>query len=257
MNANKVSEVTAILSNACERNLPLSLRVVGDGMTEEHHSRFLLLEETKGGGIIIIEAPTSKGSVVLMRPGQEVRVSFSHNRQKRIFSSQLLGRGKVKLNSGTAVPSLELLAPTHLPSNERRGFYRVFVNHGSPIPVSLGVLADRNGPASRVRTREKGFLTDIGGGGLGFRVAEGKSLLLSVGVHVLISFKLPENGQKINLMGRVCFSLRRTDLREVFFGVQFVSVDSEVEYKQGVDSILRFAATRQRESLSKRIEGGH
>jgi c-di-GMP-binding flagellar brake protein YcgR len=257
MDDNKVSEATAILSNACERNLPLSLRVIGDGAGEEHRSRFLVLEEAKGGGILIIEAPTSKGSVVLMRPGQEVRVSFSHNRQKRIFSSQLLGRGKVKLNSGTAVPSLELLAPTHIPSSERRGFYRVFVNHGSPIPVTLGVLADRNSPASRVRSREKALLTDVGGGGLGFRLSEGKSLLLSVGVHVLISFKLPEKGEQVNLMGRVCFSLRRPDLREVFFGVQFVSVDSEVEYKRGVDSILRFAATRQRESLSKRIEGSH
>ncbi|MBI4830461.1 MAG: flagellar brake protein [Candidatus Lindowbacteria bacterium] len=255
MKSNKESEAITILSNACARNLPLSLRIIDDRTGTEYRSRFLILEETEQDDILIIEAPTSKGSLVMMNPGQKVRVSFSYNRQTRSFSGRLLGRGRVSLNSGTHVASLELRAPDHIASNERRGFYRVFLNHNSPVAVNLGVLAAGLGQPSRVRAREKGTLTDIGGGGLGFRLSDGKSLLLGVGVCVLLSFKLPGSDDQINLVGRICFSLRRSDLRQVFFGVQFVSVDSEVDSKRAVDRILRFTAERQRESLNKRIEG--
>lgn len=104
-----------------------------------------------------------------------------------------------------------------------------------------------------MRSREKGLLTDLGGGGLGFRIPEGRSLLIGVGTRLSLSFRLPADDEQIKVLGRICFSLRRPELREAFFGVQFTELDSDVEYKRNVDRILRFVAERQRQSLSNRI----
>lgn len=249
----KKAEAVEVLSSACALNLPLDMRIIGDRSKTDYRSRFLSFGEDPKKPVLLIEAPTSKGSVVPVRPDRSVKVMFSHNGRSRSFDSHILGRGKFKLSDTVTVPSLELLVPEEISSGEKRSFYRIFVADTPPIELNLGVLAEEEGGPRRIRSREKGLLTDLGGGGLGFRMPEGKSLLLSVGTRLSLSFRLPADDAEIKLLGRICFSLRRPELREVFFGVQFTELDFDVEYKRSVDRILRFVAERQRQDLSNRI----
>lgn len=249
----KKSEAATVLSSACALNLPLDLRIIGDRSKTEYRSRFLNFDESSKKPVLLIEAPTSKGNVVPVRPDRRAKVLFSFDGRSRSFESHILGRGKFRLSPTVTVPSLELLVPEEISSGEKRSFYRIFVADTSPIKLDLGVLSKEEGGSRRIRSREKGLLTDLGGGGLGFRIAEGRSLLLGVGARLSLSFRLPGEDERIKVLGRICFSLRRPEVREVFFGVQFTELESDVEYKRSVDRILRFVAEWQRQNLSNRI----
>jgi len=189
---------------------------------------------------------------VPVRPGQEIKVSFSYDGRGMSFTTHIRGRGKFSLSSAVSVPSLNILVPENVSIRERRGFYRLLVTDLPPIEITMGVFSGE-GTRRRIRSREKGVMTDLGGGGLGFRISEGKSLLLALGTRLSLSFQLPDDEQEIKIIGRTCFSLRRSELREIFFGVQFVETESNIEYKQSIDKILRFVAERQRRMLKERI----
>lgn len=246
----KKSESVSVLSSACAQNLPLDLRILQDRSKEEYRSRFLSINESRRRPALVIEAPTSKGGVVPIRSGSAVRVFFSEGERSLTFHSQVVGRGKFRLNPRVTVPSLELLVPEAVSSADKRNFYRIPVGD---IELSLGIFAQTRGRRDRIRAREKALLTDLGGGGLGFRIQEGKSLLLDTGSRLLLSFRLPNDDEPVRLLGRICFNIRRPELREAFFGVQFVDIDSDLEYKTGVDRILRFVAKHQRKNLGGRI----
>jgi c-di-GMP-binding flagellar brake protein YcgR len=245
-------DVIAILEKACARNLPLDLRIVGEKSATNYLSRFLDIDDASHPPSLVIEAPRVQGRVVPVRPGQEVRISFSVSNRPRSFASSVLGRGKVSLNPDLKVASLALVIPDQMAAGGRRNFYRIPLSESKPIEISLSILAETKNGKSRVRSREKGIMTDIGGGGLGFRIPEGRSLLLGVDTRLKIQFSLPDDGEQVKLFGRICFSLRRNELREAYFGVQFLDVDAQVEYRQNVDRILRFVAEKQRQSLSER-----
>ena len=249
----KNAEVVSILSRACAQNLPLKLRIIGKKPGSDYRSRFLDLEATREGLILVIEAPTSGGTIVPARPGEDTRVTFSFSGRDLSFVSKVVRRGKFSLSPTVEVPSLDLLVPERVSFSERRSFYRIVVTESPPIELKIGVLAEEGKPR-RVRSRVKGILTDIAGGGLGFCMSEGKSLLLAIGTRLLISFRLPDDEQETKVVGRICFSLRRSELRQAFFGVQFMEIDSDIEYKKGVDKILRFVAEQQRRMLSERIQ---
>jgi len=248
----KAAEAVSVLSFACSQNLSLTLRVLSERSVSEYMSKFLEFDRDAQDHTFVIEAPTLKGSIVPLRPGQKVRVSFVHNGQNRSFESEVAGRGKFRLNPAVIVPSLRLDIPDSVSSGEKRSFYRVSVTNQAPREVKLAILAgDERG--KRIRARAKGSLTDIGGGGLGFRMPEGKSLLLGLGTRVRMSFQIPSDDEVVTLLGRICFSLRLPKAREAFFGVQFIEVDSEIEYKKGIDRILRYIAEQQRRTVKRQV----
>jgi len=249
----KNAEVVSILSRVCAQNLPLDLRIIGEEPASEYRSRFLNLDATREGLILIIEAPTSRGTIVPARPGEDTRVSFFYNGRDLSFVSQVLRRGKFSLSPTVNVPSLDLLVPEHASFSERRSFYRIVVTESPPIELKIGIFTE-TGKSRRIRSRVKGIITDIAGGGLGFCMSEGKSLLLAIGTRLLISFRLPDDEQEIKILGRICFTLRRSEVRQAFFGVQFMEIDSDIEYKQSVDKILRFVAERQRRMIKERTQ---
>jgi c-di-GMP-binding flagellar brake protein YcgR len=246
----------SILSTVCSKNLSLDIRIIGEQSTEIYRSRFLGMEDDNGStaGALVIEAPTVKGNVVLMRPGQDIKIIFVYQGTIHSFNTTIIGRGRHELNPTVTVSSLKLQPPASLSTGKIRSFYRLPIPHSQRLELSIGIYARQRGKIRRIRSREKAYITDIGGGGLGFRIAEGRSLLLSVHTRLFLSFRLPDDEDAIRLIGRICFSLRRTELREMFFGVQFVETDSDVQYKKNVDRILRFVAEQQRLGLSNRVD---
>ena len=251
LDKRKRSEAIAVLRHACGKGVSLDLRVLGENSATEYRSRFLSLDENSEDPVVTIEAPALKGTVLPLRPNQQVKIIFYHNDQIRSFITSIFRRCKFKLNPQTSVASLELFLPEEISSGGKRGFYRLIIADDTPSPeLKIAVLAEDE--AKRIRSRERGIITDIGGGGLGFRMHEGKSLLLGLGTRLLLQFRLHPEGDRMSIMARVCFSLRRPDVREVFFGAQFIDVDSDIEYKRSVDMILRFIAEEQRRSLSGR-----
>jgi c-di-GMP-binding flagellar brake protein YcgR len=247
----KISPPNPALVAACDKNLPISMRIEGEKSTVVYRSRFLGIEERSEKIVLLIEAPAPKGSVVPIRPGRQAKITFALNDQENYFEAIVLARDRHQLNRETSIASLELEMPEEVFSGGKRGFYRLAIDGAEAIEVRLGILANDEGGSNRVRWREKAVMTDIGGGGLGFRISEGKSLLLSPGTRLLLRFKLRPEDEEIKLMGRICFSLRQPELREAFFGVQFIDLDSNIEYKQHVDRVLHYVADEQRRSLGE------
>ncbi len=247
-------ESFAALSQACFQNLPLDVRLPGEQTTETYRSRFLRSAEDAEPGILTIEAPTLRGNIVLLRPGQEIKVIFAYERIIHSFTTTVISRGRHQLNNEMTVSSLHLQWPEAISIGKIRSFYRLPIPEKNRMEVSLGIYSQTKNKSRRVRARENAVLTDIGGGGLGFRIAEGRSLLMGVDTRLFLSFCLPGDEESIKLVGRICFYLRRKDLREVFFGVQFIDIESDILYKRNVDKILRYVAEQQRLSLSYRID---
>lgn len=252
----KKGNVSPALLSACAKNLPIDLRIIGEQPTTAYRSRFLSLTQTRKESVVVIEAPVARGSVVPIRPGGEAKVTFTLSGKENYFTTTVLGRGRYQLNPQTSVASLELRTPDDVLSEGIRSYYRITVEDTPSTEVRLGILADDEGAATRVRWRERGVLTDVGGGGLGFRILEGRSLIIRPGTRLTLRFRLREDDEEIKLVGRVCFSIRRPDIRRAFFGVQFIDVESEIEYKQDIDRILHFVAEVQRHSLDERRQSG-
>jgi c-di-GMP-binding flagellar brake protein YcgR len=248
----KKTSPNPVLAAACEKNLPIDLRIAGEKSPDVYRSRFLALEERPDSIALLVEAPAPKGTVVPIRPGQQARVTFTLNDQENYFEAVVRDRGRHQLNRETSIATLELEMPEEVFSAGKRGFYRHPIDSAEIIEVRLAILASDGGDSKRIRWREKAALTDIGGGGLGFRISEGRSLLLSPGTRLLLTFKLGPEEEEIILLGRICFSLRQPKLRQAFFGVQFIEVESEIEYKQNVDKVLHYVAYMQRRSLGER-----
>jgi len=248
----KKGTVDSILQSACAKNIPLDLRFVGEKPPTVYRSRFLGFEESPEESVVMIETPVVKGNIVPVRPGSEANVSFTLTDHENHFTSVVVARGRFQLNPQTSVASLELQAPDDILSGGKRAFYRVPVDDSESMEIKLGIFADDESGTSRIRGREKGILTDIGGGGLGFRIPEGKSLLISPGKRLSLRFRLRGDEGEISLVGRVCFSMRLSERREAYFGVQFVDIETDIEYKQNVDRILHFIAAEQRRALGER-----
>jgi c-di-GMP-binding flagellar brake protein YcgR len=249
----KAADHLSTLKDACQKNLPLDVRLVGNQTTEIYRSRFLNPPENAESDTLLIEAPTSRGSVVLLRPGQEIKLIFAYQGIIHSFTTEIVSRGRYQLSEEVTVRFLKLQAPETLATGKIRSFYRLAIPGSTPLELSLGVFAKQKGKPQRIRAREKAIITDIGGGGLGFRIPEGRSLLLGVDTRLSLNFHFPDDEEPMRLLGRICFYLRRKDLREVFFGVQFIEVDSGIDYKRSVDRILRYVAEKQRMLLKNRI----
>jgi c-di-GMP-binding flagellar brake protein YcgR len=249
----KKDEVLANLRLACARGLPLDVRIVGDQPVVEYRSRFLGIEGGAKEPLLIIEAPGTGGSIIPVRPGRTIRATYFHDSRYHSFAAEVVGRGKFVLNPETTVSSLQLSLPEDIWPERKREYFRIPVDANPPIPVKLAIMARGTRRPGRIRARETGILTDIGGGGIGFCVPEGRSLMLDLGTRVTVEFSLPSDDEEpIYLMSRVCFCLRKAKEREVLFGVQFIDVDSDVEYKRGVNRILKYVAEEQRRSLRQR-----
>jgi len=249
----KVADHLSTLRDACQNNLPLDVRLVGNQTTEIYRSRFLNPPENAESDTLLIEAPTSRGSVVLLRPGQKIKLIFVYQGIIHSFTTEIVSRSRYKLSEEVTVPSLKIQVPKALATGKIRSFYRLAIPDSTPMELSLGILAKQKGKPQRIRAREKAVITDIGGGGLGFRISEGRSLLLGVDTRLSLSFRFPDDDEPLRLLGRICFYLRRRDLREIFFGVQFTEVDSDLDYKRSIDRILRYVAEKQRMLLKNRI----
>jgi len=247
------SQAFQILRDACTKRAPLDLRVFGRKKQDEYQSRFLQLDEYDDLPTITIEAPALEGENILVPLDREVEVSFLHKKQPHFFITLASGHGKFSLGRKKIIRSVELLAPNEIILAEKRSFYRVHLNEDRPIEIKLEILADEEEETGRVRSREKAIITTIGGNGLGFYLPEGRSLLLNVDTRLRLKFRLQPEEEELRLLGNIRFRLRRSKVREVFFGVQFNDIDSDIKYKQSVDRILRFVADEQRRHLSQRI----
>ncbi len=244
-----------VLVTACDRTVSIDLRIADEAFATVYRSRFLRLEEGSEYHTLLIEAPTLRGSVIPVRPGQRMKIAFKLNGQDNYFDTTVLDRRRHPLNPDISVASLELQTPEEMLSSGKRGFYRLLVGETEVVEVKIGILADHSEVgAGRVRWREKATLTDIGGGGLGFRLAEGNSLFIGPDKRLTLKFTLPPD-EEIRLLGRVCFSLRQSKRREAYFGVQFVDLDSDLEYKRNIDRVLSYVAEKQRLSLGERADG--
>jgi c-di-GMP-binding flagellar brake protein YcgR len=244
--------VNPAIASACARNLPLDLRISGDSPQVVYRSRFLGVSEHSGETALIIEAPAPKGSIIPIRRGTRVKIAFSLGGSESHLETVVLDRYRHELNSQVSVASLLLRMPEGIVADGQRSYFRIVVPQEAAIELRLAILAEDEEGEGRVRGREKALITDLGGGGLGFCIAEGRSLLINSDTLLLLKFRLRGVEQDIRLLGRICFSLRQPERREAFFGVQFVDVESELEYKRSVDRILHFVAEEQRRRLTER-----
>jgi hypothetical protein len=252
MEKTKESEAFEILRDVCTRRATLDLRVFGRKKQDEYKSRFLQLDEYAELPTVTIQAPAPEGENILVPLDHEVEVSFLHMRQPHFFITLASGHGTFRVARKKIIRSLELLAPNEIVLAEKRNFYRVRLEEDRRVEIKLEILSEDD-EAIRVRSREKGIITTVGGNGLGFYLPEGRSLLLNVDTRLRLRFRLQPDEEELKLLATIRFRLRRPKIREIFFGVQFIGIDSDIKYKQSVDRVLRFVAEEQRRHLSQRI----
>jgi c-di-GMP-binding flagellar brake protein YcgR len=248
----KEAETLAILRDVCISLARVELRLIGDRNATEYRSRFLQLDEYADEPTVTIEAPKLKGETIILPLDREVEISFLHKGRPNLFVTQVAGHGRTTVGRDIDTPSLVLPVPDEISIDEKRSFYRVQFDEDRAIEVKLGILADEKGESQRIRAREKGTITTIGGNGLGFRMPEGKSLLLNAGTRVQLKLRLAPGEKELKLLAVVRFRHRRPNAREVFFGVEFLDIDTDIKYKQSVNRILRFIAEEQRRYLASR-----
>ena len=239
---------------AVEYNLPCEIWVDSHGYPLQAKSRFFGLQAKSDAPCVIVEAPVLDGTILPLRPGQEVEVYFRVDDTRYMYHATVLNRGDFALNSGLVARALEITYPKSLARGQKRSHFRVPVSRVRPVELRYG-LVDRKTPDPVARPailfRGKSELVDLSAGGLAFDLPERNGLLVRPGRRLLCEFTLPTK-ERLTLHGRVAHRYPVHRENALRYGVQFVDIHRSVDFKAAHDRLLRYVVEVQRESLAKR-----
>lgn len=181
------------------------------------------LQDMNDSGLYIA-MPYLRGSALVLSPGEEVQVRFTHESGVYMFTSRVLARKQ------ETVPLYRIGYPTEVKRIQQRRFVR--------LPIMLDVIyAPVPEKPAQQPVWVKGRTADLSGGGLRLRVRE----LLPVGTLLTLKFYLPweKKPVELTLEGRVV----RTEVTEgrepgeklYFLGIEFVNIT-----RRDQDEIVRF-----------------
>ncbi len=239
---------------AVEYNLPCEIWVDSRGYPVQAKSRFFTLQAGAEAPSVIVEAPVSDGTILPLRPGQEVEVYFRVDDTRYMYQATVLKRGEFPLSSGQAARALEITYPQRLSRGQKRAYYRVPVSRLHPVELRYG-LVDRKTPDPVVRPsvlfRGRTEVIDLSAGGVAFDLPERNRLLVRPGNRLICEFSLP-NDERLTLHGRVAHRYALRGERALRYGLQFIDIHRQLNFKVAHDRLLRYVVEVQRESLAKR-----
>lgn len=180
-----------------------------------------------------VATPTERGSLVVLRPGTEVRVFFNHGRGRFFFVAEVIG------HEFEPIPLLILTKPAQLVKGQRRHFLRV---RATIFPVESWVIDPDPEQCRAIRIAT----VDISGGGIRF-VGNDR---LPVGTKLRLRLDLPFNCGTVEVIARVL----RVEERGEAIRSRYETAATFVQIAEGDrDRICRFVLKQQLDSIKRGI----
>jgi c-di-GMP-binding flagellar brake protein YcgR len=246
-----------LLREAIARNAAAVLSLPSAGLLRHHKSRFLA---DAGDGFWMESVPAERLLVdELVGSRRPVGISFKSGTNKVVFTTPISHREpQYRVNALTVVEAILLPIPAQVKSIQRRSNYRVKVLPASALTVRVWRIAEKAYLGDRPMAAQgvDAELRDISLGGVGvtFVGRDGQPPKVSAGDRLRI--ELTHNGGAALLVeGR----LRHPD--EPFgpganpAGIQFVSLDGDLEGRQKLAQLTRIVGELHREEVRRARRG--
>lgn len=242
-------ERDTILSQACARNLPIEVTLVGGPEPVTLRSRLL-----KTGESLIIEAPTREGSSVLLHPDEHLNVLMMFGGQRYGFRTLVRDRGRMHLGGEVQVSTLALEYPQKLLKLQRRRFFRVRIPGLQPLVVKCILRKEGEEDSSK----DDGFVrfdtsaVDISSGGIAIKVPSGHASAVVIGRKAALVFRLQGFPRPLRLLAEIRNVRTTKESGETVAGLQFVEWHKTLAGRKAINIITRFVVRRQLTELKKR-----
>lgn len=244
------AERDSILSQACERNLPIEVMLPVEEQPVPLRSR-LLKAGAAGGELTVIEAPTRDGASVMLHPDEQLNVTMMFGGQRYGFRTVVKTRGRMQLAASVEVPTLSVESPTKLYKLQRRRFFRVRIPGMQPLVVKCILRKDGGGKRDEF-VRFDSSAIDISSGGMAIKVPAAHLSAVVVGRKMALVFRLEGFARPLRLLAEVRNLRAIKETGDTIAGLQFVEWHRTLTGRKAINTITRFVVRRQRAELKKR-----
>lgn len=287
---SRTSDWRRCLEQVYERNGALEIAVARSSEGDEDESRHLvwrvrLVNITEQE--IFVEQPTTLSQVIHLEPGIELVAILAIGQNRWMFSTTNLGVTSYQLNDHKTISVLRLVMPESVERCQRRNYYRMETASLNLPEVEIWPLLDPKsvllaerasqlkfeadeGSAGQDADAETGALDDatmpevgpkftatllnIGGGGVGLRVAPQDAPALTRLKVFWLRFSLPPG-----LTTPICATAKLVhthvdSTQHTYAGMAFDFSFNPIHQRLVVDQICRYIATQQRAQLKRQTE---
>lgn len=284
-NRSRTNEWRRCLQQLHERNGSMEIALIRDGDDDSRHLLWRVRVLGLASNEIIVEQPTAMGRAIELHDNVELAAIFAIGQNRWMFRTTKLGSLEFTLNDSRSVSALRLAVPDNVERCQRRHFYRIETTALNLPQVEMWplldpksvVLAERaceielNGlkydsdepdgdeaPLSmsdtvlpEVGPKFMAELANIGGGGVGIRVAAHHAPTL--GRHKLfwLRFTLPpEMTTPVCATGKLTHS-HMDSTQHTYGGLAFDFSFNPGHQEFVVEQICRYIAAQQREQIRR------
>lgn len=288
---SRTSDWRRCLEQVCERNGALEIAVARSSEGDDGESRHLvwrvrLVSMTEQE--ILVEQPTTLGQVIHLEPGIELVAILAIGQNRWMFPTTNLGLTSYQLNDHKTISVLRLVMPESVERCQRRNYYRLEtaalilpeVEIWPLLDPKSVLLAERaaqlqfeadEGSAGQDADAEAGDFDDdatmpevgpkftatllnIGGGGVGLRVAPQDAPALTRLKVFWLRFSLPPG-----LTTPICATAKLVhthvdSTQHTYAGMAFDFSFNPIHQRLVVDQICRYIAIQQRAQLKRQAE---
>lgn len=241
---DQLVDAATLLTEACDRNVPLELHLV-DALTSEPVARGRMLDLTDDR--VFIEMPQTIGRAVRLRQTCEYVGYFELGDCLFCFRTTVLEIGcAVRLNRLKQANGVALARPDAVQLGQRRQAFRTSLASADPIQAwaheSQPGLDDQVEIKSR---RSRARVIDASAGGVCLLV-EQPGLKLTVFDQVFVSFDIPEDGRLL------CFKAEVRQVRSIHegrafrIGLVFLPWPDQSQFNRMHEPLVRYLAGVQR-----------
>ncbi len=244
-----------VLEKACAQNAQLEIWTDIGEEPVRYRSRFLALDESTRPPHILIEVPSTTGTLAPLRKGDDFEVFFVIGGQRLAFISQIIARSQYTLNQSAVVNAIHVEFPEAVHRRQRRNFYRYdFLLSETPV---LEIGLEREGHRDE-QFRWSKTIRNLSAGGLCFILplgSYGPELARGGRLDLKFTLDLPDREELVEfpLVGEIR-SMRSVEIdakTHTVFGMLFCDMDtpSMIPFR---DHLLRFIVAKQRDASRRK-----
>jgi c-di-GMP-binding flagellar brake protein YcgR len=251
--ATIISSVEDVLAEACERNTPADIEFAPSaGPTWRSKVRLLRLDDDT----IATDTPVAAGMPIDIPMNTTARVYFCLTGQRFAFDAYVIGRTRVRLNSGASTEALALSRPTDVQYSQRRKHFRLSVAAEQPIPCRFYAMPsgepDPGQEPPPLQLLWEGRLLNISAGGVAYIVDRRAVRTPRSSDRFIVEFALPEPGGEFRLVGEIRHVDHRGRHGRQVIGVQFIGQADGKPFRACADRLNRYVIQQQRRRAHRR-----
>lgn len=246
----------SLLREAIARNRGAVLSLPTAGAVRHCKSRFLV----DAGDTFWIESVPRETALIeqLIGESRPAGVAFKSGPVKIVFATLIERReSEYRVNENTSVDALLLRIPESLLTIQRRASYRVAVPQGWDITLRLWRIAEKAQLKDRpLSTHELSCeLRDLSLGGMGVTLLGNKGQPPKVSVDDRLRVQLTMGKHSLLLEGRLRHPIGIAGQPRVRAGIQFKTVETDMESRQSMAKLTRIVGELQREEIRRQRLG--